>query len=200
MSIRPRHTTSVHPTQAVSWFLLVMFVSTFYALFLLYLGTVGRAVVGVFYGLLVVCVVVCAAYGSLQDPADPHVYDAQDSESQVEAAALIASRSPSALRDISYCFRCERYVNTGSRHCTICQKCIGMIQYCLFCIIAVVLDDQCWWSPLYLNTSLRCHQQSIPFQSLFTHYFIPPLFMQLDLIIIAFGSTIALARAITFPS
>jgi hypothetical protein len=111
-----------HPAQFLSWALFLLFVASFYALFVVYPPTLGgRVAAGVLFGLAAVFTFAFAAAATAINPADERIYQP-------------SSRSPREfVSGLLYCYRCERHVLSSSKHCTICQKCVD------------VFDHHCIW-------------------------------------------------------
>lgn len=120
----------LHELQLTSWGLFLLFVAFFYAIFFLYPDTVGRAVTGVLFGLLVLATCVSAGITTVTDPADRSIYAEAGSHAPRDYV-------PGHL----YCYRCEAHVRDTSKHCTICQKCVD------------VFDHHCVW----LNNCVGAH-------------------------------------------
>lgn len=109
----------LEPLQLLTWMLLVVLVSEFYATVI---PTFKEAVswgVGVAYA---ICVAGCIAAGALAcstDPIDENAWKPQASGHQDAAAT----------QDKHLCYVCQLLVNKNSRHCRFCNKCVDRFDH-----------------------------------------------------------------------
>jgi hypothetical protein len=100
-----------HPFQLGSWGLYLLFVCTFYTLFLFPLDDPGRLSAGIVYGCLAALTLLGALRATGTNPADPLIY---------------TQPTPAEAAELHWCYRCVKNVQPSSKHCTICRKCVDV--------------------------------------------------------------------------
>lgn len=118
-----------HPLQISSWFVFTLLLVAFHVLQTPVLPYPATIPITIVYDLLVLMVVFSCGKTTLSDSRDVSVPDTGANFWAGEDLDTTAKRRALVVQDKTWCIHCKTHVFTTSKHCRLCDKCVGAFDH-----------------------------------------------------------------------